>query len=119
MSISLLVVDDHDDIRSMVKLAVRNLPIEIAGEAADGQEAIEKARELGPDVILMDIVMPNVDGVEATRTILSEFPEMTIIGFTGSDPEAAESMLTAGAAAVFQKTAFADMIDRIQDLGEA
>ena len=118
MSLRLLVFDDHADIRAMVKLALRSLPIDIVGEAVDGAEAIEKARELKPDVVLMDIVMPQVSGVEATRTIRRELPDTTIIGFTGSDPEAAEEMLSAGAIAVFQKTAFAEMIERIAQLGE-
>ena len=118
MSLRLLVVDDHADIRAMVALALRNVPIEIVGEAVDGADAIEKARELQPDVILMDIVMPQVSGVEATRAIRRELPDTTIIGFTGSDPEAAEEMLSAGAIAVFQKTAFAEMIQRLADLGQ-
>ena len=118
MNLRLLVVDDHEDIRSMVALALRALPIDIVGEAVDGADAIEKARALRPDVILMDIVMPQVNGVEATRTIRKELPETTIIGFTGSDPEAAEEMLRAGAIAVFQKTSFVEVIDRLQELGE-
>jgi len=116
MTLRLLVVDDHDDIRLMVSLALRNFPIEIVGEAVDGADAIEKARALKPDVVLMDIAMPDVDGVTATRTIRREFPHTTVIGFTGSDPESAEEMLRAGAIAVFQKTAFGEMIQRIEEL---
>ena len=119
MSVKLLVVDDHEDIRVMVKLAVRNLPVQVVGEAVDGSDAIEKARTLQPDVILMDIVMPGVNGVEATRSILEEFPDMTVIGFTGSDPDAAEEMLLVGAVAVFQKTAFGEVIDLIQEFAES
>ena len=118
MSIKLLVVDDHDDIRAMVKLAVRNLPVDVVGEAVDGVDAIDKARELQPDVILMDIVMPRMDGVEATRSILEGSPNITVIGFTGSDPEAAEEMMKAGAVAVFRKSAFGELIDRLQEFGE-
>ena len=102
----------------MVALALQSLPVEIVGEAVDGSDAIEKARALRPDVILMDIVMPQVNGVEATRTIRKELPEVTIVGFTGSDPDAAEEMLRAGAIAVFQKTSFVELIDGIENLGK-
>ena len=116
MAISMLVVDDNEDIRAMVDLALKGLPVEIVGFAHDGVQAIDMARELKPNVILMDIVMPNMGGVEATRVIHNEMPEITIIGFTGSDPEAVDDMIHAGAIAVFLKTSFADVISKVQAL---
>ena len=116
MAITMLVVDDNEDIRAMVELALRGVPVDIVGLAVDGQDAVTKARELKPDVILMDVVMPNMGGVEATRIINEEMPEVTIIGFTGSDPGAVDDMLNAGAVAVFLKTSFAEVIERVQNL---
>ena len=116
MAISMLVVDDNEDVRQMVELALRGLPVDIVGLAVDGVQAIDMARELKPDVILMDVVMPNMNGVEATRIIHNEMPEITIIGFTGSDPGAVDDMLNAGAVAVFLKTSFAEVIEKVQSL---
>ena len=116
MAISMLVVDDNEDVRQMVELALRGLPVDIVGLAVDGVQAIDMARELKPDVILMDVVMPNMNGVEATRIIHEEMPQITIIGFTGSDPGAVDDMLNAGAVAVFLKTSFAEVIEKVQSL---
>ena len=114
MSIRLLVVDDNEDIQAMVALALRGLSIDIVGQAFDGAEAIEKAAELKPDVILMDVVMPRMNGVEATRAIHAAQPAITIIGFTGSDPGAVDDMINAGAVAVFLKTSFAEVLEKVQ-----
>ncbi len=119
MAITLLVVDDNEDIREMVDFALRGLPVDIVGQAADGEQAIDMARQLKPDVILMDIVMPNMSGVEATRVIHKELPDTTIIGFTGLDREAVDEMMSAGAIAVFLKTSFAEVVQRLQDIDGA
>jgi len=78
--IRLLVADDHaimrDGIRALVGL---HEDIEIVGEAATGQEAIAKAQELMPDVIIMDIAMPGLDGLEATRRILKANPKAKVL----------------------------------------
>ena len=114
----MLVVDDNEDIQAMVLLALKGLAVEIVGQAYDGIEAIEKARELKPDVVLMDVVMPRMNGVDATRAIHAEMPDTTIIGFTGSDPSAVDDMIRAGAIAVFLKTSFAEVVERVSGLAD-
>ncbi len=83
-----LLVDDHVLFRKGVDAVLATRPeIEVVGEAGDGLQAIELARETMPDVILMDISMPNCDGLEATRRIKSEMPHIKIVMLTVSDDD--------------------------------
>jgi DNA-binding NarL/FixJ family response regulator len=72
VTVRVLIVDDSELVREGLRMALEPAPeIEIAGEAGDGGEAVELARELAPDVVLMDVRMPEVDGIEATRRIVA------------------------------------------------
>lgn len=86
--IRLLVVDDAPFIREIVRHAIRNSEIEAIAEAEDGVEAVQLTRELKPDVVLMDIVLPEKNGIEATREILAENPKVRVIAFSTNDHEA-------------------------------
>ena len=108
----MLLVDDHNVVRQGL-WTMLNLysDIEVVGEAADGVEAVEKARQLQPDVILMDISMPKMDGLEATRIIHSQFPDIRIIGLSMHDKdEQAAEMFKAGAIAYCTKENSNDML---------
>lgn len=83
MPIRLLLVDDHAVVRQGLKMFLRSEPdFEIIGEAGNGLQAIQMVRELQPDVVLMDILMPGMDGIEATGIIRKEVPDTEVIALT-------------------------------------
>jgi CheY-like chemotaxis protein len=108
--IRILVVDDHTVVRQGIfALLSFHSDIEMVGEAGDGREAVEKARQLQPDVILMDINMPGIDGIQATRIIHSELPCVRIIGLSMHDKQdQADQMIQAGAFAYCTKDGSTD-----------
>jgi DNA-binding NarL/FixJ family response regulator len=78
-----LIVDDHRVFRDGLKALInRESDMEVVGDAENGHKAIESARELQPDIILMDVKMPVMDGIEATRRILAEMPAMKILALS-------------------------------------
>lgn len=110
----ILLVDDHE----MVRLGLKGYldlqdDVDIVAEASNGREGVEKALELHPDVIMMDIVMPEMNGIEATLAILKEWPEAKILILTSYlDNEKIYPVLDAGAKGYMLKTSSADDILR-------
>jgi DNA-binding NarL/FixJ family response regulator len=109
-AIRVLLVDDH----AMVRRGMRDFlglhgDIEIVGEAGDGAAAIEQTRALRPDIVVMDLMMPGVDGIEATARIKAEAPEVEVIALTSFIEEArVVAAIEAGASGFLLKDAEAD-----------
>jgi DNA-binding NarL/FixJ family response regulator len=105
--IRVLVVDDHTIVRDGI-CALLGLAgdMEVVGEAANGREALEMVRKLMPDVVLMDIAMPVMGGLEATRRIRKEFPKVKVLALTQYDDKAyVFPVIEAGACGFISKTA--------------
>ncbi len=110
--IKVLIVDDHE----MVRLGISSYlnvqeDLTVAGEADDGQQGLQMALDIRPDVILMDLIMPNMNGVEATKAILKAWPQARVIILTSFiDDELVYPAIEAGAASYILKTSTAEEI---------
>lgn len=101
-----LLAEDHNIVRQGTRLYLESQNIEIVGEATNGREAVELARELMPDVVIMDIHLPELTGVEATRRIRHELEDVRVLVLTAYDDAAyVQALLDAGADGYILKTA--------------
>src|SRR5678815_256856 len=119
--VRILLADDHTVMRAGLRLLLeRHENFEVIGEAADGREAVEIASRQKPDVVVMDVAMPHLNGVEAARQILSRNPEIAIVMLSmHSDESYVLRSLKAGARAYLLKdSAEADLIAAIQAITE-
>jgi two-component system response regulator DegU len=105
MTLHVMLVDDHVLVRkSLVRLIQREPDFEIVGESSNGKSAVKLVRKIRPEVVIMDINMPEMNGIEAAEIIHNEFPSIFIIGFSIYEEEAQkEAMLKAGATAYLCK----------------
>lgn len=117
--IRLLLADDHAVLRSGLRLLLSEQPdMEVVGEAADGEEVIQKTRELQPDIVLLDITMPGVSGLEAMDRIKKENPEVKIVVLTMHDDESyMERIMTSGGSGyVLKKAADTELLQAIRSV---
>jgi DNA-binding NarL/FixJ family response regulator len=109
--VRVLITDDQRPTRQGLKALLTLSPaVEIVGEAGDGQESVKLVAERHPDVVLMDVQMPVMDGLEATRRIKSQWPEVKVIALT-MQPEYRAEALAAGADAFLLKGCTVDALE--------
>ena len=110
--ISVLLAEDHLIVRQGLRLLIEeDGDIEVIGQAKTGREAIQLTRDLHPEVIVMDIAMPLLNGLEATRQILKAFPQMKVLILSAhSDPEYVEQVVKSGAVGYLVKQSSAEMV---------
>ncbi len=108
--IQVLLVDDHNVVRSGLATFLRAYDdLELVGEAKNGLEAIQLCHQMQPDVILMDLMMPEMDGIAATRAILADYPKIKIIAMTSfEDERLVQGVLAAGAISYLIKNVTSD-----------
>ena len=122
MSIKIILADDHKIVRDGLRsLLEKHSGMEVIAEAADGRKALKLVRELKPDVIVMDITMPDLNGIEATRQITSGYPNVNVIALSvHSDKRFVLGMLQAGATGYLLKDcAFEELADAFRAVVES
>jgi two-component system, NarL family, response regulator LiaR len=114
LAISVLITDDHGVVRQGLRMFLSRDPdLVVVGEASNGQEALQLARQLKPDVVLMDLLMPVMDGIEATEAIRTELPEVEVIALTSVIEDASVTgAVRAGAIGYLLKDTDADELRR-------
>jgi len=100
MPTKILLVDDHPLVRKGLRLLIEGeADMQVVGEAGNGREAIDRVRAYSPDVVIKDITMPDINGIEATRKIVADFPHIKVIALSiHSERRFVQEMLQAGAA---------------------
>jgi len=113
-TIRVMLVDDHNVVRSGLATFLRAYDdLELVGEARNGREAINLCRQVKPDVILMDLMMPEMDGIAATRAILAECPDIKIIAMTSfEDEQLVHGVLAAGAISYLLKNVASEELSK-------
>jgi CheY-like chemotaxis protein len=111
-AIRILLADDYAVVRDSLAHLLQMQPgLEVVGQASDGLMAVELARQLQPDVVVMDVTMPQLDGIEATRRVVAESPCVRVIGFSmHQEPDVVAAMYKAGAIAYLSKTTNPDCL---------
>lgn len=100
----ILVIDDGDSVRDVIGVFLENAGFEVCGEAADGIEGIEQAKKLKPDLIVLDLAMPRMDGVEAALILSKTMPTIPVIMLTMYQNMLGPSLVSIGVKAVVDKT---------------
>jgi DNA-binding NarL/FixJ family response regulator len=113
-SVRLLIVDDHAEVRKALRRLLSVEDFDVCGEAGDGLEAIQATRLFNPDVILMDLFMPHMTGLQAADEIRQEFPDMLIMLVTTTDASIEQAARDVGIRGTVSKTAMQDIVPCIR-----
>ena len=118
MALRILLADDHEIVRNGLKALLVSREWTVCGEAADGWEAVTKTQQLKPDIVVMDIAMPNLNGLLATRRILQDNPAQKVVILSVNDSDqVVDEVLAAGARGYVMKTdAARDLVVAIEEL---
>ena len=119
MAVQVLIVDDHEIMREGMSALLRKYSqFEVVGQATDGRQALEMASQLKPDVIIMDVGMPNLNGVDATKKLISMYPDLKIMALSAhSDGSIVAKMIKAGASGyMLKESAFDELIEGLNTL---
>jgi DNA-binding NarL/FixJ family response regulator len=115
MSVRILIADDHPLARGALKLLLASEPVEICGEAENGVQAVEKARELKPDIVILDLLMPEMNGVEAADKIRQIAPTTKMIFMSLYDTETTKNAHLIGPF-VAKTTLVSDLVPALRNL---
>jgi two-component system response regulator NreC len=115
MGVKVLLADDHKIVRDGLRtLLEKNAEVKVVGEAEDGRTAVQLAKKLSPDIIIMDVAMPDLNGIEATRQVVAEHPGVKVIAVSmHSDKRFVAEMLKAGASAYLSKDYAFDELEKV------
>lgn len=122
MVIRLVVADDHKLVRQGLRsLLEKEADILVVAEAENGRQALERARDASPDVVIMDVSMPDLNGIEATRQIVAEVPGVKVIGLSmHSEPQVVAEMIKAGVSGfVLKDCAFGELASAVRRAAES
>jgi DNA-binding NarL/FixJ family response regulator len=121
MPANILIADDSSVTRKTLrKLLETQDQWIVVGEAVDGNDALQKAEELQPDLVILDLAMPNMNGLEATRELKRRHPSLPLVMFTVfTDTDIAKIVLSAGASAVVSKSNAGQLVSHVHQLLEA
>jgi DNA-binding NarL/FixJ family response regulator len=121
MTMKILLADDHEIMREGICALLRKHPeMEVIGQAADGRSAVDMVKQLQPDVVVMDIGMPNLNGIEATQQMVAENPHIKVMALsTHSDGSIVAKMIKAGATGyMLKESAFSELLDGLRTMAE-
>lgn len=110
-----MLADDHEAVRQMLHLNLQGTDVEVVGQAENGQEAVDLVEQQHPDVVIMDVMMPVMDGIEATRIIKERWPNVTVLGYSAAaHADSVDDLLQAGASANFFKGDYQQLLASVK-----
>jgi len=114
MPARVVLADDHEGVRHMLRLRLQLLNVDVVGEADNGTDAIAQVKEHRPEIVVMDLEMPEMSGIDATRAIKEQWPDIVVYGYTAlAHADRVDQLLEAGASANFFKDNYTGLIDAI------